>query len=97
MLLIAFLVGCTGGDDTGEPIVGSATAGEALYAACASCHGVDGAGTEAYPSLIEEIPEKSDAEITDIVLNGTGSMAGYPDFDDQDIADLLAYLRATFG
>lgn len=100
MLLFAFLVACTDGTDgkdTGEALVGDAAAGEALYTSnCASCHGADGSGNGTYPNLVEETPGLEDAEIEDIVLNGRGAMAGFP-FDAQEMADLLAHLRATFG
>ncbi|MDP2317087.1 MAG: cytochrome c [Pseudomonadota bacterium] len=97
MLLIAMLVACTDGKDTGEDVVGVVADGGALYTSnCVGCHGADGAGTDTYPSLVEEVPGLADTEIEEVVLNGKEAMPAY-EFDTQEMADMLAYLRATFG
>jgi len=98
MVFMAFLVACTDGKDTGTDVVGDAAAGEALYASnCASCHGADGTlGASGASDLTVEVPALDDAGIETIVLNGEGAMPAY-DFDEQEMADILAYLRATFG
>ena len=83
------LAGCGGADPD---------AGATVYAAnCATCHGADGAaGVTGAADLNVEIPEKTDAQIKDIVNNGFGDMAAVP-VDGGDIDDLIAYLRETFG
>lgn len=92
MFLFA-LFACSGSEDT---IVGDATAGETVYATtCAGCHGTDGEGGTG-PAMTDEVPELTDEEIEDVILNGAGTMAPV-DLIDQDRADVIAYLRATFG
>ena len=98
------------GDTTGEEggtgsrtdailaLSGDSAAGEAVFTAnCTSCHPAD--GSEGFgPALSEEVPEHSDEDILDQVINGEGSMPPFGDaLTDQQMADLLAYLRATFG
>ena len=75
---------------------GDATRGEALFAFhCASCHGADGSGGSQGVDLREEVPHHSDRELVRIMANGTGIMSA-PGLTDQEIADVLAYLRETF-
>lgn len=93
------LAGCGDKDgDTGDgggDLVGDATAGAAVYtSSCSSCHGADGAGASG-PSLFDEVPGKTDAELSDIIENGKDSMPAIGT-SGQDLADLLAYLHATF-
>lgn len=75
--------------------------GRQLYAtACVTCHGEDAAGTDQGPSLLDEGPAS-----VDFVLR-TGRMPlpdprlqpvrGAVEFDEQEIAALIAYLR-TMG
>lgn len=88
------LVACNGKDgDTGS-LTGDVTRGEAVFEVCAVCHGADGTGGSG-PSLVEEVPDQTDAELEDIILNGYGDMAAQ-DLTDQEVADVIAYCRATF-
>ena len=98
MLLMTLLVACTDGTDTGEEIVGDVAAGEALYTSnCIGCHGADGTqGTSGASDLTVEVPLLDDAGLETIILDGEEAMPGY-DFDAQELADIVAYLRATFG
>lgn len=105
LLVAALLVGCAdkGGDDTaGDRIAdvlaltGDEANGEALFADCTGCHGSDGSGGSG-PSLVEEVPEKSSEEILEYVIYGEDDMPAFDSWTDQELADLLAYLRATFG
>jgi mono/diheme cytochrome c family protein len=105
-VLVLALFGCNG--DTGAQaevgtesgIEGDAARGEELYAACAGCHGPDGAGGidiggTLSSDLRDEIPEMTEAELADVIENGDGAMP--PQYDDpQDIADVIAYLVETF-
>ena len=108
-LALMVLVACNGdtsGDDTdagdtdqtaGDPVAGAAIYGDI----CADCHGADGtAGT-----VIDGVPAAdhtvviqtlTDAEITDTVQNGNGAMPAQ-DVGDDEMPDLLAYLRQEFG
>jgi cytochrome c oxidase cbb3-type subunit 3 len=106
MMLIPLVLGCTDKDtDTGADAVaailalsGDASSGASLYASsCSGCHGVDGEGVSA-PAMAEVVSENSDEEIVSAIYSGEGS--GMPAYggtlSDQDIADLLEYLTATF-
>src|SRR6185503_5535221 len=90
------LAGCNGKDgDTGS-LTGDPVAGEAVFGdTCAVCHGADGAGMNNAPSLAVEVPDQTDAELEDIILNGYGDMAAQ-DLTDQEVADVIAYCRETF-
>lgn len=100
--LIAGILGlaaCGQGADTGgtgdtSGLTGDPTAGATVFQDCAACHGADGSGASG-PALDALVPTLSDAEISDTILYGYGSM-GPLDLTDQQILDVLAYLRATF-
>jgi mono/diheme cytochrome c family protein len=99
--LALFLAACSGStakDDTASDITGDAAAGADVYAAnCVSCHGANGEGVSG-PAMTEEVPEYDDAQLEDIIVNGTdGGMPAFGSLSDQDLADLVAYLRETFG
>jgi len=99
--LLAALSATACGDPVSDVLAlhGEPGAGAAVYSDnCISCHAVDGSGGSG-PSLIDGIPRHSDEQIVGLVLDGVGdempSFAG--SLEDQDIADLLAWLRDTFG
>lgn len=86
-------------------LTGTATpAGADVFAATcgtAPCHGADG-NTPGDPMMLakdlsEEIPEKTDREIVNIILNGYETMASQATLSDQQVADVLAYVRGEFG
>lgn len=103
MMLSLTLLACGDKDDSGGgefdailALTGNATAGATVYSqTCASCHAADGTG-DTGPSLVEHSPLHGDEELLGIILNGSGDMAPVP-LEDQEAADVLAYLRATFG
>ncbi len=88
------------GSDEGEsPFVldGSAWCGGEVFAtACAGCHGDDGSGTDLGADLSGHVPYHTDLEVLSVVINGQGEMPAQ-DTSPQQSADLLAWLRATFG
>jgi mono/diheme cytochrome c family protein len=90
---------CGGGEETGLgalELQGDASRGESLFAFhCASCHGGDGSGGSQGVDLREEVPHHSDRELVGLMANGKGTMPA-PGLSDQQIADVLAYLRETF-
>ncbi len=89
MLLFA-LFACSGTE-----IVGDATAGAEVYtSACAGCHGADGDGSVG-PAM-DGTGELSDEALEDLILNGDGEMPAI-DLSEQELLDLVAYIRATFG
>ena len=93
MLMLMWLVAC--GPE------GDAANGEALYAAsCVSCHGAGGdlgveTGGVAAANLQEEVPESDDAELADVIQGGEGAMAPVA-LDDQETADVIAYMRGLW-
>ena len=78
---------------------GDATAGAEVFAATcgtSSCHGPDGSGSGEAVDLSEHVPHHDDAELVSFYVNGTGEMPAQG-LEDQEGADVLAYLRDTFG
>jgi mono/diheme cytochrome c family protein len=71
-------------------------AGEAVFSeTCANCHGPTGTEGTA-PSLLEEVPEHSDERLVEIIQFGEEDMPPIQ-ITDQEIADVLAYVRQEFG
>jgi mono/diheme cytochrome c family protein len=79
--------------------------GEAIYGAnCAQCHGGDLVGSDSGPSLLDPVygPDQlTDAEFADAVRNGVdqerwdfGAMPGNGSYTDDQIAAILAFVRA---
>ena len=96
---LAVLVGCADQARIDDVLAleGDEASGAELYASsCASCHGDDGSGGVG-PSLIANVPDQSDDELVDTLLNGPESMPSFADLEDQELADILAYLRGEFG
>lgn len=74
------------------------TAGAGVFAnTCgnAACHGSDGNSGPAV-DLGEHIPEHGADELACIVLAGSGDMPSQSGLTDQELADVLAYVQATF-
>ena len=100
--LSLFLFACGGGagasqEDVGMALPGDDNPGETLYLDnCAVCHLDDGAG-DIGPSLIFHLSKHPDAYLVGLIIDGSGAMPAFDDLSDQQIADLLAYLRLTFG
>ncbi len=100
-------VGCAAPDGGSNPVLagtGEVAAGEELFAAnCAQCHGVDARGTDQGPSFFSEIyvpSHHADGAFLFAVRNGVqphhwdfGPMPPRPGLSDQDVADIVAYVR----
>lgn len=94
-----------GGDDGGnrnddiKALSGNAATGETVFTSmtCASsgCHGMDGNSGSA-PALRDVVSGLSDDQVINAVLDGEGSMPPN-DLEDQEMADVLAWLRQQFG
>lgn len=85
-----------------EAILGldaDAEAGADHFAArCAACHGVSGHGTAAAPNLEDRVPTRDDASLLRTLIAGRGGMPSWGEtLSDQEIADVLAFLRVSFG
>jgi mono/diheme cytochrome c family protein len=82
-------------------LTGDAAAGATVYSTiCATCHGVNGEGLELFatPPLVSTT--KTDEEIVEVILTGNDlGMASAADYllSDQDVADVLAYIRDGLG
>ena len=64
--------------------------GKELYdAKCASCHGADAQGGSG-PNITHE----SDSHIYRAVQNGDGAMPAFPELSDDDIDNIIAYIRS---
>ena len=88
--------GADGSDGADVTDGGDTTAGAAIFSSiCAECHGADGASGSG-ADLTVRVPALTDEEITTVVLNGQGYMPAQ-DLDPTQVADVVAYLRATFG
>lgn len=78
-------------------LTGNAGRGANVFATrCASCHGADGRGTLAGPRIDDEVPEKSDKDIWEVIQDGDDEMPAVP-LSAQETADVIAHLRAVFG
>jgi len=102
-LLLAFpwvLSSCAGHNEAVDAVLalaGEVAAGEVVYLDhCAECHLEDGSG-DIGPSLIFHVPRHPDRYLVNLILVGEGNMPPFDDLADQDIADVLVYLRGTFG
>jgi len=101
-VLLAFAPACgTEENPDSEGILdlsGDADNGATLYGAnCAVCHAADGSGGSG-PSLKDNAAGESDSEIITIILDGEGSMPSFrAKFSDQEVADVLEFIRRDFG
>jgi len=102
ILAWALMLGACGGDEANDDRIaaileldGDVAAGATGYASnCASCHGADGEGGTG-PAMADAVT-LSDEDIVDVVLNGVGGMPGFDSLEDQEIADILAFVTDTF-
>lgn len=95
------LSACGGRADQIAKMTGTASSGETLYTqTCADCHGPDGAGTASGVDLHGPAKNKAAAEIIETIISGKANTAMIPygnTYSDQQIADLYAYIKSTFG
>jgi mono/diheme cytochrome c family protein len=77
---------------TGDPEAGQLLFGEK----CASCHGKDGLGTSAAPSLYERVPKLTDIELARTLVTGKSPMPSWAQLTDQQLCNLRAFARTKF-
>ena len=76
-------------------LTGDEASGQVVYDNnCPGCHGINGEGGSG-PSMTNAV-RIGDAAIVDVVLSGKESMPAFDTLADQDIADLLAHILATY-
>ncbi|HKZ52221.1 MAG TPA: cytochrome c [Candidatus Acidoferrales bacterium] len=78
-------------------------AGKAVYdKKCATCHGKEGEGKEAIAKTMKvelrhlgsaDVQGKSDDQLKKESIEGTGKMKPVKGLSDEDVANLMAYLR----
>lgn len=91
-----------GGGDTERvdailALTGDADAGGTLFDDdCAICHDATGESDSVGPALKPWMQTAADADTVGIMIGGQGSMPAQ-DLTDQEAADVLAWLKATFG
>ena len=77
-------------------LTGDSMAGETVFANnCSGCHAADATGNIG-PDLTAAAPTLSDEDIVLTIADGSGNMNPIA-ISDQEIADVLAWLRASFG
>ncbi|MGH9651422.1 MAG: c-type cytochrome [Terriglobales bacterium] len=85
---------------------GDTNRGRSIYArSCLKCHGATGAGVPAIAKALkvemkalgsEEVQKLTDEQIKKDITEGTGKMQKVAGLSEQDIADVIAYIR-TFA
>ena len=97
---------CGSAPDDAAPAgpAGSVTGADIYQAKCASCHGDDLRGTDKGPShlsIVYEPNHHGDDAFRSAIVNGArqhhwnfGDMAAIPELDDDEIDDVIAYIRA---
>lgn len=104
-VVVVIAASCGGSSAESEPVPpAAASTGAALYLSnCASCHGSDLRGTDKGPShlsIVYEPNHHGDDSFRSAILNGAqqhhwtfGDMAAIPGLDDDEIDDVIAYIR----
>jgi mono/diheme cytochrome c family protein len=64
---------------------------------CTPCHGTDGNGTSAGPSLFDRVPTIDDQTIAETLLLGKSPMPSWSHLADPELANLRAFVRDEFG
>lgn len=62
--------------------------GATVYQGCMVCHNSNGV------DIVEEAGELSDEELAGIIVNGSGSMTPQSQLTDEDVRDVIAYIRS---
>jgi mono/diheme cytochrome c family protein len=107
-LVAVVAVGCGGGEPAAPSVAGDVDSGAVLYDRnCAGCHGADGTGAADGPGLLYEqyaLPGFDDQALVSAIVQGApeeaweyGAMPRIRGLSDQDLADLVAFVRALQG
>jgi cytochrome c6 len=80
----------------------AAGSGAALFKSkCAACHGADGKGETPVGKMYKlralgsaDVQKQSDGELTSIISKGKNKMPAYGSLKEDEIKDLVSYIRA---
>ena len=96
-LFVLFLAGAVG-----SAFAADAAAGKAVYSKrCQACHGPAGAGNPAVAKMMGvtmkplssgDVQSKSDADLKNVIINGTGKMKPVK-LTDPEAANVIAFIR----
>ena len=85
-------------------VSGDVAAGETVFRnRCKMCHGADGAGNPAMARMLgveipsmdsEGVQKQTDTELKETVVKGKGKMAAVRGLSDQDLTNVIAFLRS---
>ena len=62
--------------------------GQTVYQGCMVCHSSNGV------DIVAESQEITDEEIAGIITNGSGSMTPQTNLTEEDVRDVIAYIRS---
>lgn len=83
---------------TGDPAAGRMIYESTASPTCASCHQTNGNGNAAYPSLHSVATSRATESLATTIIHGEGQMPAFgSQLSDQQIADVIAYIRMAFG
>ncbi|MBT9546675.1 MAG: cytochrome c [Candidatus Sericytochromatia bacterium] len=105
LALALALVGGAASNMSASAAGGNAAKGKAMFASqCAMCHGATGKGDGAVGKTLKPAPRNfttgtfkygsSDAQIAALIKKGKAPMPGYATLSDQQLKDLVAYIRS---
>lgn len=77
---------------TGDPATGDVVFDDH----CVACHDKAGAAAQVGPALDGVVPGAEDAALVSTILDGKDAMPAQNIPDDQDVADLLSWMRQTW-
>lgn len=96
--LMCVLTACGASEEAQQiaSLTGDAAAGEPLYQSnCAACHGQDARGGTYDVDLVDHATHHEDEHFAQVILSGDGDMPAFEgQLEDQEIADIIAYIRS---
>ena len=92
-IIFALLIACGGKSTDSSTATGDADLnnGESVYQSCLACHSGNGIDIETTSA------DLSDDELEVLIKEGEGGMPAQSALSDEDVRDVIAYIRATFG
>jgi mono/diheme cytochrome c family protein len=96
LILCLLSTACVSNDRASDiaALEGDAATGQMLYdVACSGCHGSDGKGGDFDVSLVFARRVHRDAALAQTLIEGEGTMPSYDQWNDQQIADVIAYIN----